>query len=165
MDDDLHLNDEYQVLHLRDGIWHHVALDSWSKFLDKGELWAPLPHVISGQHYFVVCVVHDGRLFNIHPHRYLIDNYGRIIDDNYFGVLSNEEIKEYEGLNRRHFKYPQTNPLNEMEQQAFDTFRDRLWRSCLPPAEAVRQLTDIVTALPDETDAAWNVLEACGFKR
>jgi hypothetical protein len=43
--------------------------------------------------------------------------------------------------------------------------RDRLWRSWLPPIEAVRDLTRAAVALPDENDAAWKVLEACGISR
>ena len=124
-----------------------------------------LPHVTGGEHHFVICVVEDGRLFNIIPHRYRIDNDGRIADDRYFGVLSDEEIEQFEGLNRRHYEYPQASPLTQAEQRTFDAIRDRLWRSWLPPAEAVRQLTIAATALPDETDAAWHVLEACGFTR
>ncbi|MGH6776767.1 MAG: hypothetical protein ACRECL_01970 [Bradyrhizobium sp.] len=159
------LDDGQQVLHLRDGTWHGIPWVSWLKFRGIGEGWAPLPHVRAGEHYFVVCVVEDGRLFNILPHRYLIDRDGRIIDQRYFGVLSPEEIEQFETLDRRHYEYPQTSPLSEAEQRTFDAFRDRLWRSWLPPAEAVRELTRAATAVPDETDAAWNVLEACGFTR
>jgi hypothetical protein len=118
-----------------------------------------------GEHYFVVCMLDDRRLFNIIPHRYRIDNDGRIADDRYFGVLSDEEIKQFEALDRRHYEYPQTGPLTEAEQRTFDAVRDRLFRSWLPPADAVRELTIATTALPDETDAAWRVLEACGITR
>jgi len=159
------LDDGQQVLHLRDGAWHHIPWDGWLKFRDEGQSWAPIPHVTVGEHYFVVCVVEDGRLFNIIPHRYLIDNDGRIADDRYFGVLSDEEMKQFEALNRRHYECPQTSPLTEAEQRTFEAIRDRLWRSWLPPTEAVRELTIAATALPDEQDATWLVLEACGITR
>ena len=154
-----------QVLHLRDTVWHQIPWESWQKFRGEGQGWAPLSHVVGGEHYFVVCVVEDGRLFNILPHRYRIDNDGRIADARYFGVLSDEEIERFEALNRRHCEYPETSPLTEGERHTFDAIRDRLWRSWLPPAEAVRQLTVAATALPDESDAAWHVLEACGITR
>jgi hypothetical protein len=159
------LEEGLQVLHLRDGVWSRIPWDAWLRFREEGQGWAPLPYVRGGEHYFVVCVVEDGCLFNIIPHRYRIDNDGRISDGRYFGVLSEEEIEQFEALNRRHYEYPQASPLTEAEQAAFDAFRDRLWRSWLPPAEAVRELTVAATALPDETDAAWKVLEACGFMR
>jgi len=121
--------------------------------------------VTAGEHRFVVCIVEDGRLFNILPHRYLIDRDGRIGDDRYFGVLADAEIGRYEALNKRHYESPQSNPLREDEQAEFDAIRDRLWRSWLPPVEAVRELTRAAVALPDENDAAWDVLEASGFSR
>jgi hypothetical protein len=121
--------------------------------------------VTAGEHRFVVCIVEDGRLFNIHPHRYLIDRDGRIANDRYFGVLSDVEIERDEALNRRHYEYPQAHPLNDEEQSEFDAIRDRLWRSWLPPAEAVRDLTRAAVALPDENDGAWNALEASGISR
>jgi hypothetical protein len=113
----------------------------------------------------VVCIVEDGRLYNIIPHRYLIDRDGRVADDRYFGVLSDGEIERYEALNKRHYEFPEAHPLNEDERREFDAIRDRLWRSWLPPVEAVRELTRTAVALPDENDAAWNVLEACGISR
>jgi hypothetical protein len=113
----------------------------------------------------VVCVVEDGRLYNIIPHRYLIDRDGRIADDRFFGVLSDAEIERYRALNKRHYEYPEIHPLTKDEQKEFDAIRDRLWRSWLPPVAAVRDLTRAAVALPDENDAAWNVLEACGISR
>lgn len=159
------LDEGTQVLHLRNGVWHRIPWESWLQFRGLGQAWAPLPHVGVGEHHFVVCVVEDGRLFNIMPHRYLIDRDGRIADDRYFGVLSDDTIKQFEGLNNRNYESPQTSPLTEAEQRIFDAIRDRLWRSWLPPAETVRELTLAATALPDETDAAWHVLEACGITR
>ncbi|WP_431014753.1 hypothetical protein [Bradyrhizobium pachyrhizi] len=159
------LDEGQQVLHLRDSVWHRIPWDSWLKFRDTGQAWAPLPHVGAGEHHFAVCIVEDGRLFNIIPHRYRIDGDGRIADDRYFGALSDDEIRQFEALNRRHYEYPQTNPFTEAEERAFDALRDRIWRSWLPPAEAVRALTLAATALPDESDAAWHVLEASGIMR
>ena len=100
-----------------------------------------------------------------HPHRYLIDSDGRIADDRFFGVLSDAEIERYYALDKRHYEYPQAHPLTKDEQTEFDAITDRLWRSWLPPVEAVRDLTRAAVALPDENDAAWNVLEACGISR
>jgi hypothetical protein len=159
------LEEGLQVLHLRNGAWRSVPWENWLKFRDEGQGWALLPDVVGGEHYFVVCAVEDGRLFNIIPHRYRVDDDGRISDARYFGVLSDAEIEQFEALNRRHYEYPQTHPLTQAEQRTFDAMRARLWRSWLPPAEAVRELTVAATALPDETDAAWQVLEACGFMR
>jgi hypothetical protein len=159
-------DDGQQVLHWRGGAWHRIAWDDWSNFRDVlGNSFAPLPNVRAGEHYFVVCAVEDGRLHNIHPHRYLIDRDGRIADDRYFGVLSDAEIERYEALNKRHYGYPQTEPLTTDERREFDAIRDRLWRSWLPPIEAVRELTRAAVAVPDEDDAAWHVLEACGILR
>jgi hypothetical protein len=157
------LDEGQQVLHWLGGAWHRIAWQNWMNFLS--DPFTPLPYVTAGEHRFVVCIVEDGRLFNILPHRYLIDRDGRIADDRYFGVLSNGEIARYQALNKRHYEYPQTHPLTEDEQKEFDAIRDRLWRSWLPPAEAVRELTRAAVALPDENDAAWSVLEACGISR
>jgi hypothetical protein len=159
------LDEGQQVLHWRDGAWHRIAWQDWSSFRAVAEPFVPLPDVIAGEHHFVVCIVEDGRLFNIIPHRYLTDRDGRIADDRYFGVLSDAEIERYRALNKRHYEYPQAYPLNDDEQRQFDAIRGRLWRSWLPPVEAVRELTRAAVALPDENDAAWKVLEACGILR
>jgi hypothetical protein len=159
------LDEGQQVFHLRDGTWHKVPWDRWLAFRGIGNEFKALPNVVAGEHYFVVCVVEDGRLFNILPHRYLIDSDGHIADDHYFGVLTADEIVQFKALNKRHYEYPQTQPLTAAEQQIFESLRERLWRSWLPPAEAVRELTRAATALPDENDAAWHVLEACGLTR
>ncbi|MCK1584155.1 hypothetical protein IVB03_32560 [Bradyrhizobium sp. 168] len=159
------LDEGQQVLHWRDGAWHRIAWQDWMSFRALNADFASLPYVTAGEHRFVVCIVEDGRLFNILPHRYLIDKGGRIADDRYFGVLSDAEIESYQALNKRHYEYPQASPLNKEEQTKFDAIRDRLWHSWLPPVEAVRELTRAAVALPDENDAAWNVLEACGISR
>jgi hypothetical protein len=161
------LDEGQQVLHWRQDEWHRIPWAQWMSFrADFADTpFVPLPDVTAGEHYFVVCAVEDGRLFNIIPHRCLIDGDGRIADDGYFGVLSDEEIKHYKALNKRHYEYPQTSPLNKAEEETFEALRSRLWRSWLPPVEAVRKLTRAATALPDETDAAWHVLEACGLTR
>lgn len=158
-------DDGQQVLHWRGGAWHRIAWQDWMSFRELDNSFAPLPYVTAGDHRFVVCVVEDGRLYNIIPHRYLIDLDGRIADDRYFGVLSDAEIERYQALNKRHYEYPETHPLTKAEQTEFDAIRDRLWRSWLPPVEAVQELTRATVALPDENDAAWKVLEACGISR
>jgi hypothetical protein len=159
------LDEGQQVLHWRGAAWHRIAWQDWMSFRALNETFAPLPYVTAGEHRFVVCIVEDGRLYNILAHRYLIDEDGRIADDHYFGVLSDAEIERYQALDKRHYEYPQTHPLNDEEQREFDAIRDRLWRSWLPPTEAVRELTRAAVALPDENDAAWKVLEACGISR
>jgi len=159
------LDEGQQVLHWRGGEWHPVAWQDWISFRELTKPFAPLPFVTAGEHHFAICIVEDGRLFNIIPHRYLIDRDGRIADDHYFGVLSDDEAKRYTALNGRHYQHPQSDPLTKEEQAEFDAIRDRLWRSWLPPVEAVRQLTRAAVALPDEDDAAWRVLEACGISR
>jgi hypothetical protein len=107
-------------------------------------------------------VQEDGRLFNILPHRYLIGSDGRIVRDNYFGVLSASEIERFEALDKCHYEYPQKHPLNDKENKEFASLRDRLWRSWLPPDGAMRQLMTVFPAMPHEDDAAWNVLAASG---
>jgi hypothetical protein len=159
------LDNGQQVLHWHGTTWHRIAWRDWIRFREAGDSFFPLPYVTAGEHYFVVCIVENGRLYNVHPHRYLIDGDGRIADDRYFGVLLDGEIERYRALNKRHYEYPQAHPLNDEEQTDFDSIRDRLWRSWLPPFEAVRQLTRTAVALPDENDAAWNVLEASGISR
>jgi hypothetical protein len=159
------LDEGQQVLHWRGGTWHRIAWQHWMDFRELDGSFVPLPEVTAGEHHFVVCVVEDGRLYNIIPHRYLIDRDGRIADDRFFGVLSDVEIECYRALNKRHYEYPEAHPLTKDEQKEFDAIRDRLWRSWLPPVEAVRELTRAAVALPDENDAAWNVLEACGISR
>jgi hypothetical protein len=154
-----------QVLHWRDGTWHRIAWQKWTGFRELDGSFAPLPDLTEGEHHFVVCVVEDGRLYNIIPHRYLIDRDGRIADGRFFGVLLDGEIERYQALNKRYYDYPEAHPLTKDEQTEFDAIRDRLWRSWLPPVEAVRKLTSAAVALPDENDAAWNVLEACGISR
>lgn len=80
-------------------------------------------------------------------------------------MLSGAEIERYQRLSKRHYEYPEANPLTKQEQTEFDAIRDRLWRSWLPPVEAVCELTRAAVALPDENDAACNVLEACRISR
>ena len=157
------LDEGQQVLHWRDGVWHRIAWPDWMSFRGLADSFVPLPGVTAGEHHFVVCVVEDGRLYNILPHRYLIDRDGRIAEDRYFGVLSDGEMARYEALERRDCEHP--HPLGDDEQRDFDAIRDRLWHSWLPPVEAVRELTRAAVALPDENDAAWKVLEACGMSR
>jgi hypothetical protein len=154
------LDEGLQVLHWRDGAWQ-----DWMSFRELDATFAPLPYVTAGEHHFVVCVIEDGRLYNILPHRYLIDRDGRIAEDRYFGVLSDGEMARYEAPERRDCEHPQARPLSDQEQSEFDAIRDHLWRSWLPPVEAVRELTRAAVALPDENDAAWKVLEACGISR
>ena len=117
------LDEGQQVLHWRDAAWHRIAWQSWMSFRALNADFAPLPDVTAGEHRFVVCIVEDGRLFNILPHRYLIDPDGRIADDRYFGVLSDTEIERYEALNKRHHEYPQAQPLTKAEQTEFDAIR------------------------------------------
>jgi hypothetical protein len=153
------------VLHWCEGSWHHIDWKSWGAFRGLPGPWSPLPGAIAGEHYFVVCVIEAGRLFQIHPHRYLIDHKGRITDDGYFGVLSNIERDRYEALNKRYYEYPQSRRLTDKERKAFDSIRDRLWKSWLPPAAAIRELMRVLPALPEKEDAAWHVLEASGVSR
>jgi hypothetical protein len=159
------LDEGQQVLHWRDSAWHRIAWQDWINFRELHGAFAPLPFMTAGEHRFVVCIVEDGRLYNILPHRYLIDRDGRIAGDRYFGVLSDGEIERYETLNKRHYEYPEAHPLNDEERREIDAIRGRLWRSWLPPVEAVRELTRAAVALPDENDAAWDVLEASGLLR
>jgi hypothetical protein len=154
-----------QVLHWDDGAWRPIAWQDWMNFRGLRDAFAPLPKVTAGEHRFVVCIIENGRLHNILPHRYLIDQDGLIVDDRYFGVLSDSEIERYETLDKRHYEYPPAHLLSDDEQREFDAIRDRLWRSWLPPVEAIRELTRAAVALPDENDAAWHVLEACGISR
>lgn len=67
----------------------------------------------AGEHHFVVCIVEDGRLYNIIPHRCLVDQDGRIADDRHFRVLSDVEIERYRALNERHYEYPEAHPLTK----------------------------------------------------
>src|SRR5437667_9833 len=134
-----------QVLLWRDGAWHPIEWACWMSFRGIGESFVPLPEVGAGEHHFVVCAVEDGRLFNIIPHRYLVDADGRIVDDGYFDVLSTDEVELYEALNKRYYAWPETHPLNEQEQRDFEAIRERLWRSWLPPITAMRELTRAVT--------------------
>ena len=90
------------MLHWRTGAWHRIAWQNWMSFRAVTEPFAPLPYVTAGEHHFVVCIVEDGRLYNVIPHRYLIDRDGRIADDRYFGVLSDGEIERYRALTKRH---------------------------------------------------------------
>lgn len=151
------------VLHWRDGSWHAIEnWDNWMRFAGWEKPWEPLSHVGPGEHYFVVCVQNNGRLFNILPHRYLVDGEGRIVPDNYFGILSPGEIERFRALNKRHYESPQTQPLSEQENQEFGALRNRLWRSWLPPAIAMRELMRMFPAMPNEEDAAWKVLAASG---
>ena len=159
------LDEGQQVLHWRGGEWHRIVWQDWMSFRGLTAPFVPLPYVTAGEHHFAICIVEDGRLHNIIPHRYLIDRDGRIANDNFFGVLLDEEAKRYRAFNRRHYEHPQYHPLNDEEQLEFEVFRDRLWRSWLPPVEAVRQLTRAAVALADENDAAWHVLEASGMSR
>jgi hypothetical protein len=152
------MDDLLRVLHLRDGTWHRIDWASWSKFRDTlKQGFVPLPHVAAGEHHFVVCVIDDGRLRNIIPHRYLIDRDGRIADDRYFGVLSDDEIERFEALTLQP-------TMTEAEQCTFDALRERVWRSMLPPAEAGRKLTRIA-ALPDRVPPRGTFWRPAAFPR
>jgi hypothetical protein len=152
-----------QIFHWRDGSWHLIeSWDAWLRFTGWQKPWNPLPNVGSGEHYFVVCVHEAGRFFNILPHRYLVDDVGRIVHEHYFSVLSPDEIERFKALNERYYESPQTHPLSETENKDFEAIRDRLWRSWLAPAAAMRELLRVIPALPQEGDAAWRVLAASG---
>jgi hypothetical protein len=145
--------------------WDQKSWQDWMCFMGvgdgpQGEKFRPLPGIRAGDHYFVVCIVDEDRtLYNILPHRYLIDHDGRIVDDRYFGVLSEAETELYEALNKRAYQYPQTHPLNDKEKTEFDTTRGRLWRSWLPPRDAamvlIRQLPGFPKAWPDRPQLAF----------
>jgi hypothetical protein len=155
---------EDSIWHLRDGSWHRVDYGDWCRFRGLAkEGWAPLPDIHPGDQRFVFCVIEDGRLYNLIPHRYLIDDAGRIVLGHYFGVLSTDEIERYEGLDKRYYGWPQKHPLTDCEQQELEAIRNRLWRSSLPPPSAMRDLMRVLPVLPEEGSAAWLVLEASGF--
>jgi hypothetical protein len=145
--------------------WDQKSWQDWMCFRGlgegpQGEKFRPMQWIGAGEHYFVVCIVDEDRtLYNIHPHRYLIDQDGRIADDRYFGVLSEAETERYEALNKRAYQYPQTHPLNEKEKTEFDSIRERLWHSWLPPKDAamvlIRQLPGFPKAWPDRPQIAF----------
>jgi hypothetical protein len=85
-----------------------ASLGKTGCFRELGSSFAPLPYVTLGEHHFVVRAVEDGRLYNIIPHRYLIDRDGRIADDRFFDALSDAEIECYRALNKRHYEYPES---------------------------------------------------------
>jgi len=148
------------VLRWCDGAWHVIDWDDWANFRATLVPFAPLSGVTAGEHHFVVCVVEENRLRNIIPHRYLIDRDGRIADDRYFGTLSDDEIVRYEVLEKRLNEPPyDVDSLSGDEWRELDMLRDRLWRSWLPSAEAIRALPGMTRAMPHENDAAWKVLE------
>ena len=72
-----------QVLHWRGGEWHRIVWQDWMSFRGLTVPFVPLPYVTAGEHYFAICIVEDGRLHNIVPHRHLIDCDGRIANDNF----------------------------------------------------------------------------------
>jgi hypothetical protein len=161
---------EDSIWHLRDGSWHRVDYGDWCRFRGLAkEGWAPLPDVHPGEQHFVFCVVDDGRLYNIIPHRYLIDDAGRIVMDqyfgHYFGLFSGDEIERLESLGKRYYAWPKNQPLTDHEEQEFSAFMHRLWRASLPPPSAMRDLMRVLPALPEEGSAAWLVLEASGFSQ
>jgi hypothetical protein len=143
--------------------WDQKLWQDWMCFMGlgaRGEKFRPLAGIGAGEHYFVVCIVDEDRtLYNIHPHRYLIDQDGRIVHDRYFGVLSEAEIVRYRALDKRAYQYPQTHPLNDQEKTEFDTIRGRLWHSWLPPKDAamvlIRQLPGFPKEWPDRPQIAF----------
>lgn len=159
------MDDTTMVLHWFEHSWRRIDMESWMSFRGLAEPWQPLPNVRAGKHYFLYCIIEGDRLCQILPHRYLVDGDGRIADDGYFGVLSLDEINRYKALNKRHYEYPQTHPLNGPEQVEFDGIRERLWQSWLPPSYAMCELMRVVSAMPHADDPAWQALEAAGLSR
>lgn len=160
------LEEDMVIFHWNEGsrTWDNKSWQDWMWFKGggetmklggaPGETFRPLPGIGAGDHYFVVCIVDDDQtLYNIIPHRYLIDHDGHTVDDRYFGVLSEAETERYEALDKRHYQYPQTHPLNDKEKTEFDTIRGRLWHSWLPPRDAamvlIRQLPGFPKDWPD----------------
>jgi hypothetical protein len=107
------------VLHWCAPSWRRIDVHAWDTFHELHLPWAPLSGVRAGDHRFVVCFVKDSRLRDIVPHRYLIDDAGRIIDGHYFGVLSGAEIERLEFLAK-------ARPASAAERAELESLRERL---------------------------------------
>jgi hypothetical protein len=134
--------------------WRRIARDMWIRFWN-GEAAIPC---LTGDHYFVVCAFElDGRVANIRPHRYRLNEDG-LITPHDFDDLSDDESKMFESLYKRYYE---SDPLklgdarfSEAERTSFDRLRERVWRSWLPPTEAAVALLDALPYLPSSPDSA-----------
>jgi hypothetical protein len=122
--------------------WRRVNRDMWSRFWSRK---AGL-QCLTGDQFFAVCVIcgNEGCV-NIHPHRYLLDENGRIMSYDFDEDFSEEERKTLESLRKRYYyksdpSQPDYAGLSETERATFDHLSTRIWRNLLPPREAALAL-------------------------
>ena len=154
------MDDRTIILHWDDkeGRWFPVTLDQWISFRRTNQDWRPLSGALVGEHCFVVCIVDRARtLFNIIPHRFQLDDEGRITHNN-FDDLSTAERSKLSDLTIS------TN-LSDEDKAELLQLQERQWRSNLPTLKAAKILMRELPGVPadDTRRPVWDFLKALGM--
>lgn len=161
MDNIRDIDDDMVVLHWneRAATWEPFRWDDWMAFRGYGDNFRPLLGVREGDHYFVVCVVDEERtLYNILPHRYRIDRDGRITDHEFDDLTPDDRAFVSK------WNISRDVPTGA-DGERFDSLRDRMWRSWLPPKHAAATLIQNLPGFPATGDErpAMSFLRAFGI--
>jgi len=150
-------DDEAMILHWNEQseTWDRISESAWRSFRDTPFL--PLRGIRNGDHSFVVCIVDENKsLFNIIPHKYRLDDDGRITSHR-FDDLSEDE--------RSFVAECMIDPIgpDHEGQKRFRDLRERMWRGSLPPRQAADTLIRALPGLPLNADCpAVSFLRAFG---
>ena len=154
-------DDQTLVLHWNEavGSWNPIRWDSWSHFRAIMTDFQPLAGVGAGDHSFVICVVDQDRtLHNIIPHRYRVDEGGRITDHEFDDLTADERAFVDRITMQKEL------PSDE-DRPRFDRLRERIWQSHLPSPAAARALINDLPGFPvrDHQRPVWSFLSAFGI--
>lgn len=138
-------------------VWTPVSWPAWMKFREQGG-FEPLPGVRNGDYSFVVCIVDEGTLFNIIPHKYRVDADGMIAQHRFDDLSADERAFVSK------WTMSPVAPYDD-EKEQFDALRDRIWQSDLPDEDAAMVLIRKLPAFPATEDQrpALSFLRAFGF--
>jgi hypothetical protein len=129
--------------------------DDWDRFIAFREFmvpFAPLPSVAGGIYHFAVCVCDDEQVFNIIPHKYLVEPDGKIGADNFYG-WTREERDDYSRLMVASKEKPG-------DRERLDAIRDKTGSAMYPPRESLYPLVRALPFVPVKGSAAYDFLDA-----
>jgi hypothetical protein len=135
-----------------DNRWIEDAWDAFISFRAFMTPFAPLPNVAGGIHHFVVCVCDESQVFNIIPHKYLVEPGGKIGADNFYG-WTREERDDYSRL-------MVASKEEAGDRERLNEIRDKAGNAMYPPREALYPLVRALPFVPIKGSAAYDFLDA-----
>lgn len=129
---------ETQVLHWlpAEARWDLIPWSAWMSFRAIFDPFKPLPGITSGVHCFIVCIHGDDYVFNLIPHKYLIEPDGQIGPSNFMG-WNKEDRADYERLMVRP-------TLTRTEEVRVREIQYRTSDSMYPPPNSALRLQNIL---------------------